>query len=73
MKKSERLAKQALKKIALLNLSDAEYEALGLPLPKKKPDQSWLDRAARLLKAFNKERKATKEKPKTKTIQWFTS
>lgn len=66
-----RTAKHALKKIALLNLSAEEYEVLGLPVPKKLPDQSLLDSVAKLVKKMFRKPKA-KKKQEVPHI-WHTS
>jgi hypothetical protein len=73
MTKNEKLLKALKRKLALLDLTDAEYALLGIEPPKRKPPKRLIEKAAKLVKALKQKAKKKVSSKKIPEGIWYTS
>lgn len=73
MTKNEKLLRSLKRKLALLDLTDAEYALLGLEPPKRKPPKRLIEKAAKLVRALKRKAKKKAVKKSLDPVIWHTS
>jgi hypothetical protein len=73
MTKNEKLLRSLKRKLALLDLTDAEYALLGLEPPKRKPPKRLIEKAAKLVRALKRKAKKKADKKSLDPVIWHTS